>query len=137
MHLLPPMYNSNGKGKRKLNKKQLRAKEEHEAWLRSQGLHKEQLSSINSRQRSGSWTKQYAKHLKVESPSYESSGLSGSPTSCAKRGILTNLHKESPEVQKAIMEKANRATPLFNKGGYQYMTDGMDPTTVGSRSRRG
>lgn len=33
------------------------------------------------------------------------------------------LQKESPEVQAAILEKASRLVPLYNKGGVMYATD--------------
>jgi hypothetical protein len=53
------------------------------------------------------------------------------------RGMMANLHKESPQVQREIMEKASRCLPLYNKGGYQYATPDTDMTMVGSKSRRG
>jgi hypothetical protein len=40
-----PAFNNIGKCKTKLNAKQQRAKEEHEKWLRKQGLHTEQLAA--------------------------------------------------------------------------------------------
>lgn len=33
------------------------------------------------------------------------------------------LQKESPEVQEAILRKASRLAPLYNKGGVMYATD--------------
>ena len=50
---------------------------------------------------------------------------------------MDNLHKETPETQKAILDKASRVMPLFNKGGLQYLTDGEDITQIGTKSRRG
>lgn len=43
MHLEKAYINNHGKCKTKLNAKQLRAKQEHEAWLRKRGLHSDQL----------------------------------------------------------------------------------------------
>jgi hypothetical protein len=43
---------------------------------------------------------------------------------------------ESPEVIAATQAKAQRLMPLYNKGPVQYLTDGEDLTTVGSKSRR-
>ena len=63
--------------------------------------------------------------------------LSNSVGNGFKKGIMENLHKEAPEVQKEIMLKASRCMPLFNKGGLQYLTPGEDMTQVGSKSRRG
>ena len=66
-----------------------------------------------------------------------SSGMSGNASSCVKRGVMTNLHKEPKHVRDAIIDKASRVMPLFNKGGLQYATPETDMTTVGSKSRRG
>lgn len=44
MHLERVYYNTNGKCKRKLNAKQQRAADEHAKWLRSRGLHPDQLA---------------------------------------------------------------------------------------------
>ena len=45
MHLEKVYINNHGKCKKRLNAKQLRAKQEHEAWLRKRGLHPDQLST--------------------------------------------------------------------------------------------
>jgi len=45
MHLERAMFNTHGKCKPKLNKKQQRAKEEHDKWLRSKGVHPEQIAA--------------------------------------------------------------------------------------------
>jgi hypothetical protein len=60
------------------------------------------------------------------------------PYSCAKRSIMDPrvLANEKPEVREAILAKSRRLMPLYNKGGYQYVTDGEDVTTLGSKSRR-
>ena len=57
---------------------------------------------------------------------------------CTKRSIMDPrvLANEKPEVREAILAKSRRLMPLYNKGGYQYVTDGEDVTTLGSRSRR-
>ncbi len=59
----------------------------------------------------------------------------------AKRSILTD-HEwrrdsgESVETIGSIYEKASRAMPLYNKGGYQLVSKNEDPSMLGSRSRR-
>jgi hypothetical protein len=60
------------------------------------------------------------------------------PGDCTKRSIMDPrvLANEKPEVREAILAKSRRLMPLYNKGGYQYVTDGEDVTTLGSRSRR-
>lgn len=129
MHLEKPyLTTTRYNGKKKLNAKQQRAKAEHDEWLRKRGLHPDQrktpIKSI------------------VEVPNYREGIRSTVPLSNSvgngfKTGVMENLHKEAPKVQKAILDKASRCMPLYNKGGYQYMTDGTDVTTVGSKSRRG
>lgn len=61
------------------------------------------------------------------------------PADCAKRSVMDPrvLANEKPEVREAILAKSRRLMPLYNKGGYQYVTDGEDVSTLGARSRRG
>lgn len=47
-----------------------------------------------------------------------------------------NLKKESEDVQEAIIAKSKRVAIAYNKGGYQYISDETDPTTLGSSERR-
>jgi len=129
MHLVGPYltttrYNS----KRKLNAKQQRALAEHNEWLKKRGVHPSQLTpskgSVNN------------------IPDYREGQRNTVPLSNAvgngfKSGVMENLHKEKPEVQKEILAKASRCMPLYNKGGIQYATPETDMTTVGTKSRRG
>lgn len=134
MHLVGPyLTTTRYNGKKKLNAKEQRAKADHEAWLRKQGLHPDQLA-LNK-------TSKTAKKVERNMPSYrvdDSIPLSNTIVDGGRaRGIMVNLHKESPAVQKAILDKASRCMPLYNKGGIQFATPGEDMTQVGSRSRRG
>lgn len=107
----------------------------HDIWLMKRGLH---LSQIKQKKEvDENWKLRYIESMKVDRSDYVSSGMSGDASSCAKRDIMTNLHKEPKHVQKAILEKASRVMPLYNKGGLQLLTDSDDITMVGSRSRRG
>ena len=54
-----------------------------------------------------------------------------------KKGIMDNLHKESSEVQREIMNKAMRTTVAYNKGPTMYFSPESDKTNIGSGSRRG
>lgn len=49
------------------------------------------------------------------------------------------LAKEPEHVREAIIAKSKRIAIAYNKGAYQYVTDGTDPKTIGSgeRLRRG
>lgn len=133
MHLAPAYltttrYNS----KKKLSAKEEKAKVEHEAWLRKQGLHPEQLAARRS-PKSDRPYKPVSVARKDDSIPLSNTILDGGRA----RGIMANLHKESPEVQKAILDKASRCMPLYNKGGLQYATPNEDLTQVGTKSRRG
>lgn len=122
--------NYSGKGKRKPNTAaQRKADAEHDAWLRKRGLHPDQRKG-----------KQIESTATI--PNYREGITSKIPLSNAvgngyKSGVMENLHKEKPEVQKEILAKASRCMPLYNKGGYQFATDGTDMKMVGSKTRRG
>lgn len=126
MHLVGPYltttrYNS----KVKLNAKQKRAQEEHEAWLKKQGI--------------GTKTKTEKRVASPNSiPDYREGTRSTVPLGNTigngyKNGIMENLHKESPETQKEILAKAKRLAPAYSKGAYQYITPGSDVVDLGKK----
>jgi len=135
MHLLPAYYTTTSSKKRKTSKskKLSESNAKHEAWILSMTKGKKADKKVLD----SSFRKRYNDYMMVDRNEYVSSGLSGDASSCAKRGVMTNLHKEPVEVQKQILDKASRVMPLFNKGGLQYATPETDLTTVGSKSRRG
>jgi hypothetical protein len=125
MQLLKPHFNDHGNNKRKPTAKQLQAKAEHEAWLKRNGVHPEQLTK--------------AKQHKIALPSYKTDKVELSNTIVdggRANGIMANLHKESAATRAAILEKASRAVPLYNKGGLQLLGKNEDMTKIGSLSRR-
>lgn len=113
------------KPKKSNSKKLLNAVKEHERFLASIGFNPEKKSKTNP-------------------TSYKPTPVknTGLPTSDKivdggrATGIMANLYKETPEVQRKILEKANRCMPLYNKGGYQVCSENEDMSQVGSRSRR-
>ena len=134
MHLVGPYLTTTkyGSKKKKSNSKRLAESEaKHNAWLAKQGLTPNQLKL----------KKEFVGNVRINTrPDLTTSNpyqLSNSVGNGYKKGIMENLHKESPEVQKEIMLKASRCMPLFNKGGLQYATPGEDMTQVGTKSRRG
>ena len=135
MHLLPAYYTTNGNSKRKPsnNKRVSKSQAEHATWILSMtGGKKADKKVLDS-----DFKKWYNTNMVVDRKGYVSAGLSGDASSCAKRDIMSNLHKESEEIRKEILDKASRVMPLFNKGGLQYATPGEDMKMVGSKSRRG
>lgn len=131
MHLVGPYMSTNKsrvKGKKLANTAAKReADAKHEKWLLERGLHPSQREL---QQAFKGKAKIVAPSLKVEenyplSNQIEANGFA--------RGVMANLHKESPEVQKKIKEKASRTAPLYSKGPYQYITESTDLTTVGKK----
>lgn len=113
------------KGKKPASSSALRAaKEKHVKWLRDQGLLPEQLAKTPK--------------SVGELPNYKVKENAKLSNNIAVRGgfrngVLDNLHKESPEVQKAILDKAKRTAPAYSKGAYQYITDGASLTDIGKK----
>jgi len=105
----------------------------HDKWLRKNNLHPDQLKKRKKALDANSWRSEYAESLRVDRSNYVSGGMEGSSDSCAVRGVMANLHKETPEVQKAILDKAKRTAPAFSKGGYQYITDASDIADLGKK----
>lgn len=112
----------------KKSKRRIKADAEHAAWLKERGLDRATLRRKLRESGNG-----------IEFPEYpytkvQYSNVVGSGT---KRGVMSSLHKETKEVQTEILDKATRCMPLYNKGGYQYVTPETDIKMVGSKSRRG
>lgn len=139
MHILPAFYTTTNTRKRK-RKSKVKSKlvSAHDRWLLEQGLHPDQIRVKKDKKVLDKlWRTDYNENMKVDRDDYVSAGLSGDASSCAKRDIMTNLHKEPEHVQKEILKKASLVMPLYNKGGLQYAGPNVDLTTVGTKSRRG
>ena len=115
------------KQKKSNSKKAAEAEAKHNAWLAKQGLTPNQIKL----------KKAFVGNVRISTkPDLTTSNpyqLSNSVGNGFKKGIMENLHKESPEVQKEIMAKAARTAPAYSKGAYQYITPGADLTDVGRK----
>jgi hypothetical protein len=120
---------SNGKGKKVANTAaQRKAQLEHDAWLKKQGLHKEQLDKRKKNMKPVNRIPDYKEGrstIELSNNLHVRGGF--------RNGVMDNLHKETPEVQKAIMAKAARTAPAYSKGGYQYISPGTDLTDIGKK----
>ena len=132
MHLLPAYFTTTNTKKKKSKPK--KSDLEHQKWLEKRGLAPHQLSA--KKRVDNNWQDEYTKTIKVERK-YASAEMSGASDSCAKKDIMTKLHKEPEHVRREILDKASRVMPLYNKGGLQYATPETDMKTVGTKSRRG
>jgi hypothetical protein len=108
------------------------AKAEHAKFLQKMGCTKEQLKS--RKKSTGKCKLGFTGTAKVyfEEKSL-STVLQGDKDTGTKRDVMSNIYKESPEVQAQIREKASRVGIAYNKGGYQLLTPGMDPKTLGRK----
>lgn len=132
MHLLPAYFSSTNTKKRK--SKPSKSDAEHQKWLAKRGLLPSQVKA--KIKLDNNWKEEYSKSIKVDRK-YQSVEMTGSKDSCAKKDIMTRLHKEADHVKKEILNKASRVMPLYNKGGLQYATPETDMKLVGTKSRRG
>jgi hypothetical protein len=133
MGLMPAFYTTTVT--RRKSKTKVKPKSAHEVWLEKNGLSLHQIAAKKVLDKN--WKKAYNESIKVERDGYVSAGLSGDASSCSKRDLMSNLHKETEQVRKEVLLKASRVMPLYNKGGLQYATPATDMTTVGTKSRRG
>ena len=125
MQLLKPYFTTTRTGgKSKSSARQVQAKAEHDAWLRKNGVHPDQLKP--------------AKRGKLHSSYVPDSIMTSNRIVDGGRvtGIMAGLHNEPAHVKRAILDKAKRVEIAYNKGGLVYVTDDMDIKTMGSRSRR-
>lgn len=133
MPLLPAYYTTTNLRKRKSRKTNT---SEHDKWLSSMGLSPKQIKEKKSA--NTSWKTQYSDSLKVDRSTKEHdshSVIAGPASAAANRSIMANLHKESEETRKAILAKAARVMPLYNKGGLQLLTDADDLKTLNKVTR--
>ena len=118
------------KGKQLANTASLRkAVSEHEAWLKKQGLHKDQLDD-----RKKNFKKGKVKPLMDGLP--EMPALSNNLKvngGFARTSIMDKLQNESKEVRQEIINKSQRVAPAYNKGGYQFISPETDLTTMGKK----
>lgn len=129
MQLLHPAYNSLKTTKKKVasTKKQQETKAAHDAWLRSQGIHPDQLKAKKS-----------SKSISNKPSRYLGDGIKTSDTivdAGRVKGVMANLHNEPKHIQNAILEKASRCTTLYNKGAHG-LPVASDGNCLGSQSRR-
>ena len=134
MHLVGPYMTTTQYNRRKKKSNSARkaaADAKHNEWLAQQGLTANQIKLKKA------FLGDVRHTVSNDDVPRSTPKLSNSVGNGFKKGIMENLHKESPEVQKEIMYKASRCMPLYNKGGIQFATPGEDMTQVGTKSRRG
>ena len=118
---------------RKPNRKTKRELEEYNRWLQTVNPSGKKPSKPSGKLiQNKPYRRGYEETLAI--PSVDS----GKPAVLGVKSIMDpfNLQKESEEVREAIIAKSKRVAIAYNKGGYVYLTDDTDPTTLGSSERR-
>lgn len=128
MHMVHPGLSTikSGKPKKKLNAKQQRVLAEHEAWLKKNGLHSDQISkNSNRRQIDNSYL-----NVDKNTPTLSNTVVDGG----FKKTIWDSKWKRTYEDDPLMAEreddalrqadaKKRRLMPLYNKGPVQFCTD--------------
>lgn len=125
MGLMAPFFTmmQTGKKRKGPSTKDQRAIAEHEAWLRVRGVHPDQLAATKR----GTLRSSY----KPSGPSTSDTIVDGGRAV----GVMANLYKETPEVQRQVAARSASVDQLYNKGGYGVVVP-SDGNQLGSRSRR-
>lgn len=123
------------KKKKKATKKEISLLSDYNKWRKQNGL--EETKSLVAKK----YTREFKEYLPKNDGNRRStikSLMSDSPAACARTSIMDriNLDKEPEHVREQILAKSKRIAQMYNKGGYQYITDEVDITTIGTRSRR-
>ena len=124
MQLLKPYINNIGSHKSKPTARQLQAKAEHDAWLKKNGVHPDQLKNKPK--------------SKIALPKFKRDDTQLSNTIVdggRDRSIMGNLYKESDATKRGVLNNVAKTTQLYNKGGYGVAVP-SDGNVLGSRSRR-
>ena len=126
MALLPAYYTTTNLRKRKQSK---RNTSEHDAWLVKMGVSPKQIKAKKTK--NTSWKSDYTASLQVDrSTKHHEKSVqevcNGGANATANRSVMANLHKENEETREAILAKAKRVMPLYNKGGLQVLSESDD-----------
>lgn len=126
MALLPAYYTTTNLRKRKSKKTNT---SEHAKWLESMGLTPKQIKAKKTK--NTSWKSDYTASLQVDrSTKHHEKSVqevcNGGVNATANRSVMANLHKENEETREAILAKAKRVMPLYNKGGLQVLSESDD-----------
>ena len=120
-------WQSSGRKKRSKSKRFLQAQVEHQKFLESVGFFGKRKNVDRS--------------YNMPDLSVESRGVATSDNLHVDGGYKRSVddykwkrdRTETVATAKEIERKKTKTAPAYNKGGYQYITDGCDPTTLGRK----
>lgn len=124
------------KKKTKLTKAKQKILGEYNEWRKQNKL--PEVTSLNAKRFSGSFQEYKPKTVHMRSTAHIKSLESTSPAVCSRHSIMDrmSLDKEPEHVREQIIAKSKRIALMYNKGAYQYISDEIDVTTIGTRNRR-
>jgi hypothetical protein len=118
---------SSGRKRKSQSKRLASAREEHKKFLVSVGYHGKPTSKYHSTM----------PDLKVENGPNVAALSNAIPANGFKRSIddwrWKRDREESADTVKEIERKKTRVAPAFNKGATMYVSDGMDPASLGRK----
>ena len=128
-------YNNTKSKKKKLNKQQKLLLNDYNEWRTSNGM--SSVSSLKTEKYKSKFV-DYKPNKTTYRKQEVKSVIQDGFAACSKNSIMDrmNLDKEPEHVKQEILAKSKRIAQMYNKGGYQYITDDVDITTIGTRSRR-
>lgn len=137
MHLCGPQLNNIGKTKKKLTAKQIKAQQEHEAWLKTQGVHPDQLAA-----KPKAAPKKLTHVVSVDRTGPQCTN--GFAPAGAKTSVFDSAwqrtYEEDPQMaareRAALIEaeaKTKRVAPAYSKGAYQYITSTESLADIGKK----
>lgn len=127
---------SSKKKKTKLTKAKQKILGDYNEWRKQNKL--PEVTSLDAKRFSGSFQEYRPKITRVRSTAHIKSLESMDPAICARKSIMDrmSLDKEPEHVKEQILAKSKRIALMYNKGAYQYISDEIDVTTIGTRNRR-
>ena len=129
-------YSSSKKKKKKLTKDDKKLLTDYNSWRLENNL--PLVDTLKTKKMSKKFTEYAPRVVHKNSTAHIPSLESNEPAICARTSIMDriNLDKESESVKEQILTKSKRIAQMYSKGGYQYIPDEIDITTIGTRSRR-
>ena len=124
------------KKKTKLTKEKQKVLGEYNEWRKQNKL--PEVTSLNAKRFSGPFQEYKPKIVHMRSTAPIKSLESMDPAVCSRNSIMDrmSLDKEPEHVKEQILAKSKRIALMYNKGAYQYISDEIDVTTIGTRNRR-
>ena len=120
----------------KLTKTKQKVLSEYNEWRKQNKL--PEVTSLDAKRFSNSFQEYKPKTTHMRSTAHIKSLESTDVAVCSRKSIMdrTSLDKEPAHVRAQIIAKSKRIALMYNKGAYQYISDEIDLTTIGTRSRR-